>query len=70
MFTIAALLLGLAILVAVFGFTALSGPYVGPARVVAYSLTVLFVLVLLIGLLQHCQAGPQRTVAVPLTSKS
>ena len=70
MFTIAAVLFGLAILVAVLGFTALSGPYAGPARIVAYSLTVLFVLALLVGLLQHCQPGPQRSVALHLASKA
>jgi uncharacterized membrane protein YtjA (UPF0391 family) len=69
-FTVAAVLLGLAILVAVFGFTALSGPYAGPARIVTYSLTVLFVLALLVGLLQHCQPGPQRAVALQLASQA
>lgn len=66
MFTVAAVLLGLAIVVAILGFTMISA---GTARVVSYSLTVLFVLALLVGLLQHCQPGPQRTVAVHMPSK-
>lgn len=70
MFTVAAVLLGLAIVVIIFGFTAISGPYAGTARIVSYSLTVLFVLALLVGLLQYCQPGPQRTVALPLASKA
>jgi uncharacterized membrane protein YtjA (UPF0391 family) len=69
-FTVAAVLLGIAIVVAVFGFTALSGAYAGTARVVSYSLLVLFVLVLLVGLLQHCQPGPQRTVGIYLLSNA
>jgi uncharacterized membrane protein YtjA (UPF0391 family) len=51
-FTVAAVLLGLAIVIAIFGFTMISGPYAGSARIVSYSLLVLFVLVLLVGLLQ------------------
>jgi uncharacterized membrane protein YtjA (UPF0391 family) len=61
MFTIAAVLLGLAILVVVLGFSTISGPYIESARIVSYSILVLLFLAFLIGLLQQyffAKAGP------------
>lgn len=59
MLTVTAALLGLVIIAAVLGFTAISGPYAGTARIVSYSLLILFSLVLVVTLIQQCQVSPQ-----------
>jgi uncharacterized membrane protein YtjA (UPF0391 family) len=57
MFTLGAVLLGLVIVAAIFGFGVVSTPFVGTFRIVFYFVLAFFLITLVVGIVQQSQYG-------------